>query len=70
MSYLQDNNFEEILELLQDMGIDYQLQKIGPTRDIFSNVLLSLKGFVEKGGYYYSIINEKKIDSTPHSGCV
>lgn len=64
MSYLQDNDFEETLELMEDMGIGYRLQKIGLTKDTFAEVLLSLKEFVEKGGYYYSIVNEKKINST------
>lgn len=64
MSYLQDNEFEETLGLMENMGIDYRLQKIGLTERAFTEILLSLKEFVEKGEYYYSVINEKKIDST------
>ena len=64
MSYLQDNEFAETLKLMEEMGIDYRLSKIGLTKDTFAEVLLSLKEFVKKGGYYYSVINEKKIDST------
>ncbi len=63
MAYLQDNAFEETLELMEDMGIDYRLQKIGLSKDAFARVLLFLREFVEEGGYYYSFINEKKIDS-------
>ena len=64
MAYLQDNDFEEILELMENMRVDYRLQKIGLTKDTFAKVLLSLKEFVKKGGYYYSIVNEKKINAT------
>lgn len=63
MTYLQDNAFEETLGLMEDMGIDYRLQKIDFSKDTFAEVLFSLKEFVEEGGYYHSAINEKKIDS-------
>lgn len=63
MAYLQDNAFEETLGLMEDMGIDYRLQKIDFSKDTFAEVLFSLKEFVEEGGYYHSAINEKKIDS-------
>ena len=63
MAYLQDNAFEETLSLMEDMGIDYRLQKIGLSKDAFAEVLLFLEEFVQEGGYYYSVINEKKIDS-------
>ncbi len=63
MAYLQDNAFKDTLGLMEDMGIDYRLQKIGLTKDALAEILFSLKKFVEEGGYYYSVINEKKIDS-------
>lgn len=63
MAYLQDNAFEETLGLMEDMGIDYRLAKIGLSKDAFAKVLFFLKEFVQEGGYYYSVINEKKIDS-------
>lgn len=62
MAYLQDNKFEETLGLMEDMGIDYRLAKIGLSKNVFARVLFSLKEFVQEGGYYYSVINEKKID--------
>ncbi len=63
MAYLQDNAFKDTLGLMEDMGIDYRLQKIGLTKDALAEILFSLKKFVKEGGYYYSVINEKKIDS-------
>ena len=62
MSYLQDNELDKILKLTSDLGFETKLAATGLGRQNFSEILTTLKGFTEKGGYYYSIINEAQFD--------
>ncbi len=60
MSYIQNNDFEEILALTNDLGWEAKLRTIGLGRRDFWKALTTLRSFAEDGGYYYSIINETK----------
>jgi len=63
MSYIQNNEFEEILALTNDFGWKPKLETIDLGREDFSKVLTTLRSFAEEGGYY-SIINETEFDKS------
>lgn len=58
------NRKDDIEAILNSLGLEYNLKSAGLTEDEFTNTLLSLKKFIEKGGYYYSVINEMNIDES------
>jgi glycerol-1-phosphate dehydrogenase [NAD(P)+] len=63
ISYIQNNAFEETMTILKDLGVRTLPSHIPLGRKEFISVLTSLKNFVEKTPYYYSVLNEKKISS-------
>ena len=60
-SYLQNNNFEEIFKLINDMGMQYQISSVGLNEEEFTEIMKTMNKFVIEGGYYYSIFNEVRI---------
>lgn len=63
MSYLQNNEFEKTLGLTNSLGFETNLTTINLGKQEFSRILMTLKSFVEEGGYYYSTINETDFDT-------
>ena len=61
MSYLQDNEHEHTVQLMNDMGLEYSLKNTGLSEKKFIQTLKTLPDFVEQGGYYYSIIDDREI---------
>lgn len=60
-SYIQENGFGKVMKLMGDLGIKISPPDVKINREEFSLVLTSLKDFVEKTPYYYSILNEVEI---------
>jgi glycerol-1-phosphate dehydrogenase [NAD(P)+] len=59
MSRLQQNHPEYITRLMDRIGLNYQPQGLGLTREDLRASLLDLAGFVEASGYWYTIINHR-----------
>lgn len=62
MSWLQENGFQEITGLFDDMGVEYRGASLGIPRDVFARILYRLPDFVRSGWYYHSVIDEKPMD--------
>ena len=62
--YLQKNDFEETITLIKDLGITTSPAEVKITKEEFISILTSLKDFVERTPYYYSILNEIEISSS------
>lgn len=60
-SYLQNNEFDETVKLMNDMGMQCQLKSIGLREEEFTKIMETMNEFVIDGGYYYSIFNDVKI---------
>ena len=56
------NRREETEDFLRSLGLEYSLDAAGLTVDEFTTVLTTLKDFVKKGGYYYSVVNEINVE--------
>lgn len=56
------NRKDSIEQILQKLGMDYSLRSVGLSEHEFRSTMLTLKKFVNDGGYYYSILNEVEID--------
>lgn len=56
------NYKNEIERILDSLGLEYSLKSAGLSEEEFRQVLLTLNQFVQDGGYYYSIVNEKNVD--------
>jgi len=63
MSYLQNNNFEEVVSLMEDIGLEYQPIHFGFTRDDLGETLTSLREFCRQENLPYTIIDEAEINS-------
>ena len=61
MTYLQDNEHDETTRFMRDMGLAFDLDTVGLSRDEFVETMRSLKDFVRKGGYYHSAVDEMEI---------
>lgn len=62
MSYVQNNGFEDILALSKDLGMESRLETVELGREDFFSTMMTLKRFVQEGGYYYSAIDETQLD--------
>ena len=61
MSHLQENKPEWIVQLMDDIGLDYRPQSMGIERTDLMASLLALREYVERAGCWYSVINERPI---------
>lgn len=57
MTYIQDNEREYVRQFMDDMGLEYNLDNIGLSKDEFLRTMTTLKSFVKEGGYYYSAVD-------------
>ena len=57
MAYIQDNEHDYVRQFMDDMGVEYNLDNIGLSRDEFTEAMTTLKSFAREGGYYYSAID-------------
>ncbi len=64
ISYIQKNEFEKTMALMEDLGIKTFLSDLKINREEFISIMTSLKNFVEKTPYYYSILNEVEISTS------
>jgi glycerol-1-phosphate dehydrogenase [NAD(P)+] len=62
MSYIQENEFDKILQLMRDMGLEARPSIVDLGKEDFSKAMMTLRTFAERGGYYYSVINEIELD--------
>ncbi len=61
MSHLQANGHEGIVHVMDELGLDYRPQSMEIGRHSLRDSLLSLSAYVEKRGFWYSVINERGI---------
>ncbi len=57
MAYIQDNEHDYVRQFMDDMGVEYNLDNIGLSRDEFFEAMTTLKSFAKEGGYYYSAVD-------------
>ena len=62
MSRLQNNRHQEIVHLMDEVGLDYRPNSLEIERADLEDSLLALSDYVVKSGFWYSIINERPID--------
>lgn len=62
MAYLQENDFEYIVKLMDDIGLEYGPILFGLERDDLIRTILNLKAFGVEERFPYTIINEVKIN--------
>ena len=64
MSHLQQNRPQMIVNLMDQLGLDYRPQSMEIRRDDLVASLLALPRFVRAAGYWYSVIDEREITET------
>lgn len=64
MSALQENDFQGIVRLMDDLGLDYRPGGLGIDRQDLEDSLLALGDFVARAGHWYSVINAREIDGS------
>ena len=62
MSRLQQNNHAGIVQLMDELGLDYRPAPMQIEREDLTASLLSLNQFVRDSHFWYSIIDERAID--------
>lgn len=62
MTYLQDNDFEYIVKLMDDISLEYDPILFGLQRGDFIRTIVDLKAFCAEEKFPYTIINEVKIN--------
>jgi len=62
MAYLQENDFEYIVKLMDDIGLEYDPILFGLERDDLIRTIVDLKAFCEEEKFPYTTINEVKIN--------
>jgi glycerol-1-phosphate dehydrogenase [NAD(P)+] len=63
MSRLQENDHQGIVQLMDELGLDYRPASLEIEREDLSASLSSLNEYVTKSTFWYSIIDERTIDS-------
>ena len=61
MSCLQGNEPEWVRGFMEELGLDYHPGSVGVSRSILEASLRSLRDYVERRAYWYTVINERDI---------
>ncbi len=64
LSHIQRNQPEWVHNFMNAVGVRYRLSELNISTEAFRETLLTLRDFVEKEKYFYTVINEKKIDGS------
>ena len=64
LARIQGNRPEWVHDFINKVGVRYRLSELNISPGAFRKTLLTLKGFVEKEGLFYSVINEADIDNS------
>lgn len=62
LSHIQGNRPEWVHNFINAIGVRYRLSELNISAGAFREALLTLKDFVEKEKYFYSVINETDFD--------
>ena len=62
MSRLQENRHEEVVALMDRLGLDYRPASLEIERDQLEASLLGLAGYVRQSGFWHSVIDERSIE--------
>ncbi|MEM9657898.1 MAG: iron-containing alcohol dehydrogenase [Planctomycetota bacterium] len=63
MSAWQRNNHQQVVDLMDELGLDYRPQAMDIGREDLTASLLSLAEYVRRSGRWYSVIDERPIDA-------
>ncbi len=61
MSRLQENEFEHITQIMNDVHLAYQPKDVKVSKDILQASLLNCNAFVEQREFWFSVLNVKEI---------
>jgi glycerol-1-phosphate dehydrogenase [NAD(P)+] len=62
LSYIQGNRAEWVHNFINEVGVRYRLSELNISVEAFRETLLTLKDFVERENYFYTVINETNFD--------
>jgi glycerol dehydrogenase-like iron-containing ADH family enzyme len=60
---LTDNDFDGMLRDIKEVGVRVHPEEFGVTEDEVIDAFATVKDFSEKHGLFYTVINERKVDS-------